>query len=173
MAADSDTANSTPSSDAGNDSTPPGAKGSQRRASYRVAVGTTSDLTLSVWRITESAALDRVPSNVHLIAEQARDMSETGCCILLRTNAAKPIELKAGERVRVVLKYAKLECLIEGRVRLHPSAPRNADGSVSRTGVQFQTDKNSPAGRLSFANLGKIIAGLRREELRNQRLGLS
>jgi len=72
--------------------------------------------------------------------------------------------------VRVELSLGDVTAVLEGRVR-HPEKPAKA--ALVRIGVQFKALGESKDDRHALTQLGRIVSGLERENIRRKKLGIN
>jgi c-di-GMP-binding flagellar brake protein YcgR len=150
-------------------------KAVQRRNDYRVRISTDADeIQARMWRIPEHVLLRDRPLSALELHITMRDLSLGGMGVLIAPRAnGEPLRLLSNERVRIELKHADQELLIEGRLRHIPPALAGNTNSLMRVGVQFSTLENDMEGRQTLATLTKIVGALQRDEVRRMRLGIA
>jgi c-di-GMP-binding flagellar brake protein YcgR len=144
-------------------------KSVQRRASYRVGMPDSSQLSVRAWRIREHVILrDRPPALLEL-SMRVRDLSVGGMGVLCVEPDGKPASIVGDQRLRIVISYGEMEALVEGRVR-HVRV--NPDKSL-RLGIQFKKLEEDLEGRQTLARLTAIVGQMHREEVRRIRIGMA
>jgi hypothetical protein len=145
-------------------------KGMQRRASYRVRIPAESPLSLRMWSIPEQAHLSDRPMAVQEIQTSLRDISLGGIGISIYPPKGRTQRLVAGQRLRVELKFAEIEMLLEGRLRIG-SKPEGAEATPG--GIIFQKLETDVDGRRKLAAITRIVGQLHRAEVRRAHMGLA
>lgn len=141
----------------------------QRRSSFRIPIGESSDLQVKLWAITEQASLrDRPPASREIDCA-ARDLSIGGIGLTVRAAGGKAPPLTTGDRVRIQLTLRDTVAVLEGRVRYPPRAQKD---STFRAGIQFKTLTDSRDDRVASSMLNKIVNELQRELIRRKKLGI-
>ena len=144
-------------------------KAVQRRANYRVAVPTDSDLRVRVWRIAARTYLKDNPPHAQEVLAELRDVSVGGMGVRFVGKDAQPPKISPEDRLRVQFTANGQSFLVEGRMR-NPSGPQSPD--VISTGVTFKKLEDNIEGRQILAQLTRIVGELQRGELRRYRMGL-
>ena len=155
------------------------------RKHVRVPAGT--DLSVRMWRIGPRAPLFPRPLPQLELECDLSDISAGGLGVLFRGRFAQP-PVSADDRVRVELHHPGGTLLLEGRVRhlargIGCAGATGAAGGVDpgdnpapanaiRAGVEFVTAPKEMDGGRTLNALTRIVAGLRREELRALRAGM-
>ena len=142
-------------------------KSVQRRTNYRVSLGSDNELLVRAWRIPDNFVLrDRPPAALEMCVEP-KDLSSGGISLLVKSagadNARRVVD---GQRLRILLRHAESEVLLEAFVRHAVDTP----GGQQRLGVQFANTEADVAGRQALSKLNMIVAALAREEVRRLRL---
>ncbi|MGA2499484.1 MAG: PilZ domain-containing protein [Tepidisphaeraceae bacterium] len=142
-------------------------KSVQRRTNYRVKIVDSSELLVRAWRIPDNFVLrDRPPAAMEMCVEP-RDLSAGGISLLVKSSGTgNPIRIVEGQRLRLLLRHADSEVLLEAFVRHAVETP----GGQQRLGVQFGKADADMAGRQALSKLNMIVSALAREEVRQLRL---
>jgi hypothetical protein len=138
----------------------------QRRASYRVPVGTDPELQVRAWRIAAHAILRDRPSAKLEIICQALNLSVTGIGLLCRGRQNVPLTLAAGDRLRLQIVWESQEAILEGNIT---HATESDPEGWARAGVAFKRLDQSIAGRRTRALLDVIVGQLQRAATRRLR----
>ena len=141
-----------------------------RRGSFRVPVPPNSELVVRVWVMSETATLRDKPAASRELKCEPRDLSAAGIGLTVIGRDGKPAAVTAGDRVRVELSLGDVTAVLEGRVR-HPEKPAKA--ALVRIGVQFKALGESKDDRHAITQLGRIVSGLERENIRRRKLGIN
>ena len=154
------------------------------RKHVRVPAGT--DLSVRVWRIGPRAPLFPRPVPQLELECDLSDISAGGLGVLFRGRFAQP-PVSADDRVRVELHHPGGTLLLEGRVRhlargvgcagagsagVSDKDNNPAPANAVRAGVEFVTAPKEMDGGRTLNQLTRIVAALRREELRALRAGV-
>jgi c-di-GMP-binding flagellar brake protein YcgR len=141
----------------------------QRRAHYRVRLGSDSDISVRAWRIAETWPLADKPASAAEVPVRIRDLSAGGVGLLWGPGSGASLKLLCDERLRVVLKRGDQEILLEGRVRFMRTLP---NGAV-HVGVRFEKLEDTLDGRQAITRLTNLVGDLQRDELRRLHLGMN
>jgi len=139
-------------------------KALQRRAAYRVTLPLENQLAVRMWRIPEHAVLRDRPMAAAEVEARVRDLSVAGMGFLCPPKNGKPPQLIAGQRLRVSLKFAEHEVLIDARL-IHL---RLVGDNTVAAGMQFKKLERDIEGRQTLAKLTAIVGRLQREELQRR-----
>jgi c-di-GMP-binding flagellar brake protein YcgR len=141
----------------------------QRRSNYRVDLPPDSDVSIRVWRISNSESLKDTPVAAKEVTAQVRDMSQAGIGVkLIGKDGALP-KIGTEDRLRVAIVYLGKVLIVEGKLT------RAVDGSSGNsiiTGIHFKKLEANLEGRQILSQLMRIVGELQRDELRRVRLGL-
>jgi hypothetical protein len=139
----------------------------QRRNSYRVRVPPESELVVRCWRMTRRAEIHDKPLSSQELSLDVRDISLGGLGVTFHGSDGEPPKVTPEDRLRLELKYGKLEMLIEGRMR---SSQIDPTAKSFRTGIRFCFVQAGIEDRQTLTRLTKIVGELQREEVRYQRM---
>jgi hypothetical protein len=133
----------------------------QRRAVYRAGVAGQTPIHVRLWRIPDHAVLrDRPPAAAEFHARPA-DLSVDGMGFICQPKQGKLPPLAIGQRLRVQLRFAGHEVLVEARL-LHQ---RMLGEEVLAGGITFKKLEKDFEGRQSLSKLTAMVGTLQRQEL--------
>ncbi len=133
----------------------------QRRSVFRAAVGLDTKIQLRIWRIPDNAVLQDIPVPSSEFPARARDLSVTGMAFVCRPKDGKLPQLTIGQRLRVQLKFAGHDLLVDARL-MHQ---RLLDGNILVGGMDFKKLEENFDGRRTLSKLTAMVAALQREAL--------
>lgn len=145
-------------------------KAIQRRNNYRVAIPTSSEMAVRVWRIAKHAYLRDRPLAAQQIGCALRDISLGGLGVTFQGEDGAGPKVTTEDRLRIELTCGETSLLLEGRMcHVQPLT----EASVLKAGVQFKGLHQDIEGRQVLAKLTRIVGVLQREEARRHRLGIA
>jgi c-di-GMP-binding flagellar brake protein YcgR len=142
-------------------------KAMQRRNSYRVRVPPESELIVRCWRMTRRAELHDKPLSAQQLSLDVRDISLGGLGVTFHGTEGEPPKVTPEDRLRLELKFGKIDLLIEGRMRATQIDPA---ATSFRTGIRFCFVQEGIEDRQTLTRLTRIVGDLQREEVRYQRM---
>lgn len=135
----------------------------QRRSDYRAPIPPDTDVTFACHRIGEQDDLLALPQPTQQLKIVPRDMSTTGLGAIWYRRKEDPHTLANNQRVRLMIKTADGEILIDGRV-CHAS--RLHEPELVRVGVRFQMNLANIPDRHKQIALQKLMTTLQRQQLK-------
>ncbi|HEY1921327.1 MAG TPA: PilZ domain-containing protein [Tepidisphaeraceae bacterium] len=144
-------------------------KATQRRSNYRVDLPADSDVSIRVWRISNSESLRDTPAAAKEVTTQIRDISAAGAGVkLIGTGGGLP-KISVEDRLRVAIIYLGKTLIAEGKLTRAVDA---SAGNSFVTGIHFKRLEANIEGRQILSQLMRIVGELQRDELRRVKLGL-